>query len=525
MRFAHFAGAGGLAGLLALTATLGVRAQDATAKQDTATQGTANTKQDPVAPGTTKQNAGDLPGSDQIKERLGRDEYEAAWVRLFDGTTTLGWEPRGAEGWTIADQTLQCVDKAATFATKTEFADFEFAGECQVENGGSATISLRAPTSGDITNANAAQVRFLSGGGRAAARAGTYLLPNAQWKPFYITLDGGKLIHSPDAKGQKSQLESASWRGVIALTASGKGTVRFRNLKLRARNFKTIFNGKDLTGWTPVEGHQSVFSVTPEGFLNIKNGNGDIQSAGQYGDFAFSVDVYSNGDHLNSGVFFREIPGQFWAGYEDQIRNQWQGDDRTKAVDYGTGGVYNRQPARKVVSTDREWFTMTLFVSGTHIASFVDGYQVADFTDTRAATADNNARSGVRTLPGCIGLQGHDPTTDLSFRNIRIVEMPAAKAANGAPKSAATTNAKQPARDVSVSLKMNNGVYLNASPTTMDHLEGALRALYAEASSAGVQPRLVVTSDANVAYGRVAAVIDAARRVGYTQVSLPTNRN
>jgi len=26
-------------------------------------------------------------------------------------------------------------------------------------------------------------------------------------------------------------------------------------------------------------------------------------------------------------------------------------------VDFGTGGVYNRQPARRVVSSDREWMT------------------------------------------------------------------------------------------------------------------------------------------------------------------------
>ena len=69
---------------------------------------------------------------------------------------------------------------------------------------------------------------------------------------------------------------------------------------------------------------------------------------------------------------------------------------------------------------------MTLFVSGNHIASYVDGYEVADFTDTRPVTADKNARNGRRDEPGCIGLQGHDPTTDLSFRNIRIVEMPPA---------------------------------------------------------------------------------------------------
>ena len=87
------------------------------------------------------------------------------------------------------------------------------------------------------------------------------------------------------------------------------------------------------------------------------------------------LDVISNGEHLNSGIFFRDLPGQLWQGYEAQIRNEWQGysndpkqaalpEDREKPVDYGTGGVYNRQPTRKVVSSDHEWFTYTITADG-----------------------------------------------------------------------------------------------------------------------------------------------------------------
>src|SRR6185436_17133797 len=107
---------------------------------------------------------------------------------------------------------------------------------------------------------------------------------------------------------------------------------RFRNLKLKPLSLKPVFNGKDLSGWKEIPGHKSVFSVTPEGWLNVKNGNGDLQSEQEYGDFVFQIDIISNGAHLNSGVFFRAIQGQFWSGYETQIRNEWKGEDRTKAV-------------------------------------------------------------------------------------------------------------------------------------------------------------------------------------------------
>jgi uncharacterized protein with LGFP repeats len=94
-------------------------------------------------------------------------------------------------------------------------------------------------------------------------------------------------------------------------------------------------------------------------------------------------------------------------------------------VDFGTGGIYNRQPARKVVSRDREWFTKTVIAAGKHIAVWVNGYLVSDWTDTRPEK--DNARQGARTRAGSIGLQGHDPTTDLSFRNIQIMEYPSGR--------------------------------------------------------------------------------------------------
>ncbi|MCB1128484.1 MAG: DUF1080 domain-containing protein, partial [Verrucomicrobiae bacterium] len=179
---------------------------------------------------------------------------------------------------------------------------------------------------------------------------------------------------------------------------------------------------RDLSGWTVIPGHASVYSVTPEGWLNVKNGNGDLQSEARFGDFVLRLDVLSNGRHLNSGVFFRAIPGEFWQGYESQIRNQWEGEDRTKPVDFGTGGIYRRQPARRVVADDGAWFTKTVVAAGRHLAVWVNGCQVSDWTDPRPAAG--NARQGFRAGAGVMSIQGHDPTTDLMFRNIRIETYP-----------------------------------------------------------------------------------------------------
>jgi len=51
---------------------------------------------------------------------------------------------------------------------------------------------------------------------------------------------------------------------------------------------------------------------------------------------------------------------------------------------------------------------------------WVNGYQTADFTDTRPVSEDANGKNGYVSTAGTINLQGHDPTTDLSFKNIHI---------------------------------------------------------------------------------------------------------
>lgn len=319
-------------------------------------------------------------------------EIAAGWIMLFDGETDFGWkQPDSGGRWAIADGAMTASEGGpSSISTTTAFGAFEMRGELLGDATKARPIGIK--TSGAP---GAYRVHFLTERGKTSA--------SATWMPFAV--------------------RSTASRHVIELQSDGKGSVKLRNLKLRPLGLESIFNGKDLTGWKVVPGHPSVFSVTPEGWMNVTNGNGDIQTERSWGDFALQIEVFSNGDHLNSGVFFRANPGKFWSGYEDQIRNQWQGEDRNKAVDYGTGGIYNRQPARKVVSSDREWFTMTLVAHGKHISSWVNGYQVADFTDMRPED-QTNARSGARTEPGVLSLQGHDPTTNLNFRNIRIAELP-----------------------------------------------------------------------------------------------------
>jgi hypothetical protein len=327
-------------------------------------------------------------------------EIADGWILLFDGETKFGWKVDGDSD--IKDGILTLGGKKATTATTTTaFGDYELRFECRKKDRQSRLKVNAKPIVPFLAQEQEwAEVSLKAQGDRVAIAVKTNSGAGGSGSPRYA--------------------EAAP----VKLELPAQQPLMVRSVKLRPLGLKPIFNGKDLTGWKEIKGpkNKSRFTVTNKGELNVKDGRGDLQTTGQWDDFILQIEVISHGKHLNSGVFFRCLPGQFWSGYEAQIRNQWQGDDRSQPVDYGTGGIYNRQPARKVVSSDHEWFTMTVAAAGNHLAVWVNGYQTADFTDTRPP--NENARKGSKVGKGPISLQGHDKTTDLSFRNIRIAELP-----------------------------------------------------------------------------------------------------
>lgn len=358
-------------------------------------------------------------------------EVAEGWIALYDGETTFGWLTVGDAQWRQGGGVIEgSGGGVGALRTTTHFANFVLSLEFYADREANAGVAVRGPASGPITEANSYLIRIgdahprwptgsVSGLLRSVPRRPTV----GKWTKMEIRCEGNQLTVRLDDRAGARLNNPNLVAGPIGLYYGGTGTVRFRNIKLQPLGLTPLFNGKDLSGWRIVPGTQATYSVTREGWLNVRNGRGDLQTEASFGDFVLQLEGITHGKGLNSGIFFRANPGGFWSGYEVQIRNQWTDDDRTKPLDFGTGGIYNRQPARKVVSNDEELFALTLVARGNHLATWVNGYQVTDFVDTREPD-QTNARRGARTAPGVISIQGHDPTTNLSFRNIRIAEFP-----------------------------------------------------------------------------------------------------
>jgi hypothetical protein len=363
---------------------------------------------------------------------LSKQEIADGWILLFDGETTFGWNVEGEAK--VADGILYLGGDKETRATVTT----EFGPVLDV----SYEARLVAGDNG----------KFVVQGNQNHGTSGD-LLGN-QWKTTCVRwtcvsdgIRGQPCSDLPIAKEANTPADHSLILGVEA----GKGSqVALRRLKVKPLGMKPLFNGTDLTGWKEFKGgarYKSRFSVTPEGWINVKDGPGDLQTEGQWADFIVQLDCISNGKQLNSGIFVRARPGKYQQGYEAQIHNGYtdepkkeyalrqydpkthelQATKRAKytAIDYGTGGIYGQQPARRELSKDHEWFTMTVVAHGNHLATWVNGIQAVDWTDNRPVK--DNARDGCCVEKGAISIQGHDPATDLNFRNLRLAELPKKK--------------------------------------------------------------------------------------------------
>jgi len=362
--------------------------------------------------------------------KLTPEELADGWILLFDGESLYGWEPSAQANWKAADGVISVSEgEKGLLNTTSEFSDFVFKCDFKAPAATNSGIFLRTPVkptdpAKDCYELNIAAPEvspFSNGGFVGRQKAARYVEAVSQWRSYEVTLEGAHAVVKIDGETVLDYTDPTPLkRGRIGLQLNS-GPVEFRNIKLKPLALKSLFNGQDLSGWHGHPDSKSVFTVSAEKAINVKNGRGQLESDAQFGDFVAQWDCFSNGKHLNSGIFFRSIPGDVTMGYECQIQNGYKDGDRTKPVDCGTGGFYRRQDARKVMADDFTWFHQTLVVSGPHMACWVNGVQVSDWTDTRAP--DINPRKGLRVEPGTLMIQGHDPTTDLSFRNLKAAEM------------------------------------------------------------------------------------------------------
>jgi hypothetical protein len=388
------------------------------------------------------------------------------WIALFDGETLFGWKPTSDANWRVEDGAIQVGDNAEDsgkegwLMTTSEFADYELHVEFKAPATTNSGVFLRTSLDPKDPTKDCYEVNIAPAGNpfptgsivgrlKTPVEAGGYIhktnsqgyrridaaqMPdpwNGDWHTLDVTINGKHCTVSLDGVEFAKYFSEEDNYGLLKgnVVSSGhiglqfkEGPVAFRNIRLKPLNLKSIVNGKDLSPWKTELADKSEFKVTPEREIAVKNGPGQLETRNTFGDFIMQLDCKVNGEGLNSGIFFRCIPDDKLMGYVSQIHNGMKDGDPTQPLDAGTGAIYRRTVARRIVASDHEWFTKTIVADGPHIAVWVNGIQVTDWTDERPE--DENPRKGLRTQAGTIAIQGHDPTTDLLFKNLRVSELP-----------------------------------------------------------------------------------------------------
>ena len=365
-----------------------------------------------------------------LESRLPREQASEGWVRLFDGHTLYGWEIAGDANWQVEDETIT-VDSGeqSLLCTSTAWRDYELTLEFQAEPETNSGVFLRTslmPTDPAVecyeVNIAPGEHPFPTGSIVERQKVDAAKVPEPSgddsWRRMTMRLEGDRLQVRIDGELVCDYTDPAGLdAGRIGLQKNS-GRIAFRDIRLRPLNTQSLLS-EDLSQWKKYPDMPGTFTTTEEGWLHVQGGRSQLESDQSYGDFTLVAEYQLAEPAMNSGIFFRCIPGSVMMGYECQISNEMVDGQPLRPADCGTGGIFRRQDARIIAARQGQWNTVVLAVRGPHMAAWVEGLQVSDWRDTREP--HENPRKGLRLEPGTLMIQGHDTGTDVLFRKIAIV--------------------------------------------------------------------------------------------------------
>lgn len=371
-------------------------------------------------------------GDDEVVKvnQLAKNDAFDGWINLYYGNAQLGWRPVTRANWAANGKGELTVSRGVSglLRSTTQFDDFTLRLQFKATPTTNSGIFLRTSPSPkdpatDCYEINIAPISNPYPTGSIVGRVkgtGLMVFDYAKWHEMEISCIGNRIEVKVDGKKTATYVDRKPLgKGYIGLQFNS-GEVAFRNVFLKPERLVSMFNGKSLAGWKTYPEMKSKFIVN-NGTINVSDGPGQLESKNRYQNFIMQLKVKTNAPRLNSGIFFRCIPGEQMNGYESQIHNGVIKNNRAHPEDYGTGGIFRRKRAFRVPANDEEWFIKTIIADGPHFVTWVNGQLVCEWTDMRKPHP--NPRKGLRLAPGTIMIQGHDPTTDIDFKDLLIREI------------------------------------------------------------------------------------------------------
>ena len=183
----------------------------------------------------------------------------------------------------------------------------------------------------------------------------------------------------------------------------------------------SLFDGKSLDGWKASD---------KPGTFSVENGEivihgershlfylGDVKGH-DFKNFEVKADVMAR-HGSNSGFYFHtawQEAGWPDKGFEVQVNNTHKDPKKT-------AGLYDIVDNFEAPAKDDEWFTLSIKVEGKHVITKVNDKVIVDYTEPDDFQPKPN-HIGRKIDHGTFALQGHDPGSEVHFKNIFVKPLP-----------------------------------------------------------------------------------------------------
>jgi hypothetical protein len=202
------------------------------------------------------------------------------------------------------------------------------------------------------------------------------------------------------------------WLAVILIAFSS-----YRYSKYSSPEWVSLFDGHSLNGWK-VGKNAGTFSVKDSQIV-VHGPTAHLFYEGDYKNhdfknFELKVDVMTY-PGANSGIYFHtQYQESSWPekGFEVQVNNSHTDWKRT-------GSLYDVVNIKETYVKDMEWFTEYIKVDGKHVIIKINDKTVVDYTEPEDYKPAPGQK-GHFLSSGTFALQGHDPKSEVHFRNIMV---------------------------------------------------------------------------------------------------------
>jgi hypothetical protein len=255
------------------------------------------------------------------------------------------------------------------------------------------------------------------------------LVKSCDWNHFKLTVVGDTA--ALEINGQKAWKVSglASADGYIGLQSEvdGGGQFEFRNIEVTDLDFKPLFNGKDLAGWT---GDTSGYFVEDGSLVSRPLSGGKLYTEGEFADFSFRFDFkLSEGGNNGVGIRTPLVGDPAYVGMEIQILDDSSGRYKSIKPWQVHGSIYGVAGAKTGhLKPVGQWNHEEIIARGRQVTVILNGVTILDVNIDEASspkTLDGKDHPGLARKDGHIGFLGHGAR--IEFRDMRVRDYAAAK--------------------------------------------------------------------------------------------------